>query len=95
MRRNLGRTSLRLKHRRQDPMREFDSLPVELRAWLATAMLPWRPRSVGRSFARALARTGDRRLALAELDRIEARLIARDAQRVWGDDYPAPRAPRP
>lgn len=70
-------------------MQEFDRLPAELRCWLATAALPWRPRSVRRSFDRALARTGDRDLALAELDRLQARLIARDARQVWGDDHPA------
>lgn len=86
---NRGRTSLRLKRRNEDPMREFDRLPAELRVWLASAALPWRPRSVRRSFARALARTGDRGLALAELDRIQRRLIARDARQVWGDEHPA------
>ncbi|MEM6679272.1 MAG: DUF6525 family protein [Pseudomonadota bacterium] len=69
-------------------MRDFDLLPAELRAWLAGAVLPWRPRSVRRSFERALARTGDRRLALAELDRLQQRLIARDARQIWGADHP-------
>ncbi|MEM1383476.1 MAG: DUF6525 family protein [Pseudomonadota bacterium] len=86
---NRGQTSLRLKRRNGDPMRDFDRLPAELRSWLTTAMLPWRPVSVSRSFARALARTGDNQLALAELDRIQSRLIARDARMVWGDDHPS------
>lgn len=70
-------------------MREFDRLPAELRAWLATAALPWRPGSAQRTFARALARTRDTACALRELDRIEARLIAKDVRKVWGEDHPA------
>ncbi len=85
---NRGKTSLKRRQRDEDPMREFDRLPAELRSWLATAVLPWRPRSVRRSFSRALARTGDRALALAELDLLQQRLIARDARQVWGADHP-------
>ncbi|MEM9782617.1 MAG: DUF6525 family protein [Pseudomonadota bacterium] len=86
---NRGSTSLRLKRRNEDAMREFDRLPGDLRAWLAQAALPWRPRSVRQSFQRALRRTGDRPAALAELERIQQRLLARDAPRVWGGDHPA------
>ena len=43
MRGNRGRTSLKLKRRSEDPMRDYDRLPPELRAWLAEAVLPWRP----------------------------------------------------
>jgi hypothetical protein len=50
--------------------------------------LPWRPRSVARAFDKALARTGDRRRALAELDQLQRRLIARDAAAIWGRDHP-------
>jgi hypothetical protein len=70
-------------------MREFDRLPAVLRHWLASAILPWRPRSVRRSFDRAFARTGDADLALAELGRLQQRLIAQDARQVWGADHPA------
>lgn len=70
-------------------MREFDHLPAELRVWLATACLQWRPRSVRRAFDSAFARTKDRDLALRELDRLQERLIARDVPRIWGQDHPA------
>ena len=41
MRGNRGKTSLKLKRRNADSMRDFDRLPPELRAWLAGAVLPW------------------------------------------------------
>jgi len=88
MRGNRGKTSLKLKRRNADPMREFDRLPPELRAWLAAAVLPWRPRSVRRAFERAVARTRDRVRALEELDRLQDRLVAKDARAVWGQEYP-------
>jgi len=89
MTRNLGRTSLKGRRRRGDPMRDYDLLPLPLRRWLSSAALPWRPRSVRQAYARALARTRDAELALQELDRIEARLISADARKVWGSDHPA------
>jgi len=70
-------------------MREFDRLPPALRVWLARACLPWGPRSVLRAYRRALGQSGDAGRALQALDAIEARLIARDAARVWGDAHPA------
>jgi hypothetical protein len=85
---NRGRTTLRLRRRSGDPMRDYDRLPGELRAWLANAVLPWRPRSVRRAFDAALSRTSDSERALSELDRIEARLIARDVRRVWEGLHP-------
>lgn len=88
MRGNRGKTSLKLRRRSEDPMREYDRLPAELRLWLAAAVLPWRPKSVRRAFDKALDRTRDTRSALAELDRLQARLIARDARAVWGGDHP-------
>jgi hypothetical protein len=69
-------------------MREYDRLPAELRAWLAAAILPWRPRSVRRAFDKAFERTGDRTRALKELDRLQERLVAKDARAVWGGDHP-------
>jgi len=69
-------------------MHEFDRLPKELRGWLATADLPWRPRSVRRSFERYVSQTGDRKKALVELDRLQRRLIAKDAQKIWGENHP-------
>lgn len=44
--RNL-RSTLR-RRARQNPMRDFDALPPELRKWLHGAALPWSPRSVRR-----------------------------------------------
>ncbi|MEO0692062.1 MAG: DUF6525 family protein [Pseudomonadota bacterium] len=72
MARNLGQTRLRKRRRREDPMREFDRLPPPLRAWLAHAALPWRPRSALRAYNRALAQSGAPVEALAELDRLQA-----------------------
>ena len=86
---NRGTTSLKRKARREDPMREYDGLPQELRAWVAAADLPWRPKSVRRSFERALAETGDVRRALEELDRLQERLIAKDAKKIWGEVHPS------
>ena len=88
MARNIGRTSLKRKRRNEDPMRDFVRMPAELRLWIATAILPWRPRSVQRAFERAVARTQDRSLALREIDMIQQRMIARDARKVWGKAYP-------
>ena len=87
--RNRGVTSLKLRRRCEDPMREFDRLPTDLRLWLASAKLPWRPRSVQRAFDQAFARTRDADLALQELDRLETRLIAKDGRKIWGEGYPA------
>ncbi|WP_170406198.1 DUF6525 family protein [Ruegeria arenilitoris] len=80
MGRNLGQTNLRKRRRREDPMREFDRLPPVLRAWVAQAALPWRPRSVLRAYNNALARTGDQRHALDELRRLESLQLAKDAR---------------
>lgn len=78
MGRNLGRTSLRKRRRAEDPMREYDRLPPVLRAWLSEAILPWRPQSVRRAYDRALAQTGNPDCALAELERLQARQLAKD-----------------
>lgn len=75
---NLGRTAMRKRRRVEDPMREFDGLPPILRAWLAQAALPWRPRSVLRAYNRALTERGDPKAALAELDRLQSCRLARD-----------------
>jgi len=90
--RNLRST---LKRRaRQNPMRDFDALPSELRHWLHTAALPWSPRSVRRVWGTALARArGDHAKALSLIAQIEAGMVARDAERIWGADHPACAAP--
>lgn len=75
--------------RRAGSMRAHDALPPPLRAWLCAAALPWSPRSALKLWTRALAETGDPAEARAHLDRAEARTLARDAGRVWGQDHPA------
>lgn len=85
---NRGRTTLKRRRRGGNGMDEFDRLPKELRNWLASAALPWRPQSVQRAFAKAYASTGDRESALRELDAMQQRLIAKDARKVWGADHP-------
>lgn len=85
---NRGYTSLKRRRRSVDGMRDYDRLPAPLRIWLASAILPWRPRSVQRTYDRALARTRDAAEAMKELDRIEARLIAKDARQIWGESHP-------
>lgn len=89
MRGNRGKTSLKSRRRREDPMREFDRLPPELRMWLSTAILPWRPRSALSAFRRAHRRTQDITLALEELDRLQSRLVVKDAAVIWGRDHPS------
>ena len=86
--RNRGATTLRTKRRRENPMSEFDRLPGELREWLAAAKLPWRPRSVQQAYSKALMRTTDAATALRELDRLEQRLVAKDARAIWGHGHP-------
>ena len=78
MTRNLGKTRLKRRRRSEDPMREFDRLPPELRQWLANAALPWRPRSVRRVFEKSLSRTGDPARALAELDSLQQARLQQD-----------------
>ena len=85
---NLGATRIRRKRRAGDPMREYDRLPPELRAWLATALLPWRPRSARKAFERAMQATQDPARALDRLDAIERRQVARDARGIWGAGHP-------
>lgn len=85
---NLGATGIRRRARKKCAMREYDRLPAELRHWLSTAALPWRPGSVQRAFDKAFDRTKDKDRALQELDRLQARLIAKDAGLVWGRDHP-------
>jgi hypothetical protein len=86
--RNLGATSLKRRSRSGDPMQSYDRLPPELRGWLSAAALPWSPASARRAYAAALQRTKDPACALAQLDRLQRRLIARDAPRIWGPHHP-------
>lgn len=73
-------------------MRDFDGLPQELRVWVAQAMLPWSAASVRKAYAKAVARTGDKTLALKELDMLQRSLVAKDAARVWDAGHPAANA---
>jgi hypothetical protein len=82
------RTRLRRRRRATDPMAEYDRLPAPVRAWLAGAILPWSPRSAGRAFAAALRETRNQAAAIAALDGLEAKLIARDLERLWGPAHP-------
>ncbi len=87
MARNLA-TSLGRRHRPR-PMERYDRLPPELRRWLARAALPWSPHSVLRLWTRLHRETGgDTALVLQGLDRAERRMLARDAPKIWGEDYP-------
>ena len=88
MSRNLGATTLKRRRRPSNTMSEFDRLPAELRGWVATAILPWRPQSVRRAYDKALKRTQDTSKALEELDRLQKRRITQDARRLWGEDHP-------
>lgn len=89
MRGNLA-TSLR-RRRRAQSIDLFDRLPAELRHWLTQAALPWSPASALRLWRRALPECGgDVRLARERLARAEARLLARDARKIWGGAYPLP-----
>ena len=70
-------------------IRAQDALPVPLRRWLKEAALPWSERSARKLWERALREArGDAQAALARMDRAQARLLARDAPRVWGAGYP-------
>ncbi|MEM9350873.1 MAG: DUF6525 family protein [Pseudomonadota bacterium] len=85
---NRGKTSLRRRRHTADPMRDYDRLPTELRRWLATAALPWSAVSARKAWDRAMERTLDPDAALSELDRLQDRLIAKDAPTVWGGAHP-------
>ena len=75
---NLGQTKIRTRRRPSNGLQEFDCLPKCLREWIRDAALPWRPQSVKRVYDRALSATGDRRLALAELNRLQEYQLAKD-----------------
>lgn len=77
---NLSSTLSRRRRTRpaRDPMAEFDSLPPELRRWLAGAALPWSPRSALRAYTRALSDLRAPQAALAHLDALQAARLRRD-----------------
>ena len=85
----MGNLNSRLR-RSSSSMRAHDALPTPLRHWLKQAALPWSERSARKVWERALRECrGDPAAALVRLDRAEARLLARDALRVWGPQHPA------
>ena len=61
-------------------MAEYDRLPPALRRWLATAVLPWSPRSALRIWR--AAGSGDVDRALARLAAAEAATLAREARTI-------------
>lgn len=69
-------------------MAAHDALPAPARGWAARAALPWSAASVARAWSRAMAATGNAEAALARLSATERRMLAREARRVWGADYP-------
>lgn len=79
---NLGATALPRRRRKTDPMRDFDRLPPELRAWVAGAALPWSPKSCLRLWHRACAAGASPTEALARLDDTESRMLARDGHTI-------------
>jgi hypothetical protein len=82
-------SSPRARWRAGDPMAAYDRLPRDLRLWLAEAALPWSAASVLRLWQRALRETGCARAARDRLARAEAKTLAREAARVWGQSYPS------
>ncbi len=85
---NRGKTSLKTSHRNAHPMRDFDRLPKELRHWVSHAKLPWRSKTVQVKYDQALRKTGSPKAALAELDRIQDKLVSKDTRRLWGEAHP-------
>lgn len=75
---NLGDTSLRLRRRNRDPMRDFDRLPPELRRWVAQAALPWSPQSCLALWNKQKRRGLPAQQILSHLDQIEAARLSRD-----------------
>lgn len=78
----------------RDPMAEFDQLPADLRRWLATAALPWSPRSALRVYAAAMRLRPCPVAALARLDAVQAARLARDPVGLAGQ-IPSGRPPQP
>lgn len=79
-----------LKRRtRSDPMRAYDTLPVDLRQWLALAALPWSAASAWRVWRRVIvSEKGDPQAARRALDAVERRRLERDVVRIWGKAHP-------
>lgn len=90
MKRNLA-TSLKQRPRTR-PMDRYDRLPPELRQWLAHAALPWSPHSVLKLWNRLCRECGSDPVSIRRrLDQAEQRMLAKDAVKVWGANYPGAR----
>lgn len=71
-------------------MQGYDRLPAPLRRWLAGTALPWSPQSALRIWHRALAESaGSPEDAIVRLDRVQTKMLARDAAATWGPGHPA------
>jgi hypothetical protein len=53
-------------------------LPKLLRDWLNGAALPWRPKSVHRAYNKALRQTGNSKLALKKLEKLQQQKLSVD-----------------
>jgi len=74
---NRGASRLKARRRALDPMRAYDALPPDLRAWMADAARPWSPTSCLRLWRKLMAEEGCPARARDRLDRIEAATLAR------------------
>lgn len=72
---NRGATPLPLRRRKTDPMREYDRLPPELRAWMRAATLPWSPRSCLKIWKQARAKGEEVGAIVGRLERAEQRML--------------------
>ncbi|MCT4558036.1 MAG: DUF6525 family protein [Pelagimonas sp.] len=65
------------RKRAGDPMRDFDRLPPELRAWMAQAVLPWSVTSCLKIWRNARASGEGVEVALQRLTQAEAGCLAK------------------
>nr|WP_254428945.1 DUF6525 family protein [Ruegeria arenilitoris] len=79
-RRNL-RSRLNRRRRHRPAMQAYDTLPPQLRKWLANACLPWSPNSALKIWKAAGGAKAPAD-ALARLNAIEQAMLLRDA-RIW------------
>jgi len=84
-RRNLGATSLKTRRRAVDPMQAYDALPHPLRHWLASAALPWSPKSCKRIWDKARKNGLCPEEAIAALTRAEQKMLKRDSYATLDD----------
>ncbi|NGM45686.1 hypothetical protein G5B31_09070 [Rhodobacter sp. SGA-6-6] len=82
----MGNLATSLKRRsRGRAMDRYDRLPPELRRWLVGAALPWSPGSALRLWRRLRQDcAGDAEALFRRMDLAEARMLARDAPKIWG-----------